>query len=145
MLTRAQEKPAVERDSCALYVAPSVSVSDADIEAGFRWLENWDVAMPFKSYERLAEDFVHESCSLSESKGGQGLLTVQVRDLRQMVYDERVLFVRHGSSADGLLAARAAEDCEDADCPLPMLRAIWIAKPLLLALPESWVVEGVPA
>ncbi len=132
MNTRAQAT--VERGACALYVSPDVTISDADIESGFRWLETWDVLMPLKSYERLAADYAHKACSELGEAG-------RLLDMRQMVYDERVLFVRHGSSADELLAARDEESCEDGDCPLPMLRAIWTAKPLLLALPAGWV-EG---
>ena len=131
MIKRAQPTIAVERGDCVLFLAPDVSVAPKDIEAGFRWLENWDVLMPIKSYELLAQDFIHEGC---ES-------TVDIRDGRQPVYDERVTFARLGSSADALFVVRDEETCEDDDCPLPMLRAIWKAKPLLLALPESWVVE----
>lgn len=124
----------VERGACALYLASGVSVSDDDVEAGFRWLKTWDVLMPVKNYERLAFQYAHEDCSRSE-------LEAIVKDARQMVYDERVMFIKHGSSAEDLLRARELEICKDDDCPLPMLRAIWMAKPLLLALPESWVVE----
>ncbi len=127
----------IERGACALYVSPDVGISKADIEAGFRWLETWDVLMPIKSYERLADSYGDTEEQLYTSS--------IVQDMRQMVYDERVLFVRHGSSADELLAARDIEsDCvgplHDA-CPLPMLRAVWSAKPLLLALPESWIMR----
>ena len=134
MTKRTQPTIAVQRGDCVLFLAPGVSVAPKDIEAGFRWLENWDVLMPIKSYELLAQDFIHEGCSTSDT------LTL-IRDGRQMVYDERVTFARLGSSADALFVVRDEETCEDDDCPLPMLRAIWIAKPLLLALPESWVVE----
>ena len=134
MTKRTQPTIAVERGDCVLFLAPGVSVLPEDIEAGFRWLEIWDVLMPLKSYKLLVQDFIHDGCSASDT-------LALIRDGRQMVYDERVLFVRHGSSADELLAARKEETCEDDDCPLPMLRAIWKAKPLLLALAESWVVE----
>ncbi len=137
MIKRAQV-PTVERGACALYVSPGVSVSDDDIEAGFRWLEGgWDVLIPIKSYKRLANSFPHPD----PTPKCWDLTEAAVLDLRQPVYDERVLFVKHGTSADDLLAARDEETCEDEDCPLPMLRAIWKVKPLLLALPESWVVE----
>ncbi len=132
MTKRAQAT--VERGASALYDAPGVSVSDEDIEAGFRWLEGgWDVLIPIKSYKLLARDFVHDDCT--------GKTETAILDLRQPVYDERVLFIKHGTSADDLLAARNDEACADENCPLPVLRAIWKVKPLLLALPESWVVE----
>lgn len=129
MRAQTYSKATVERGDCALYLSPGISVASQDIEAGFRWLESWDVLMPLLSYERLAEDYEHDGCS------GNG----QLLDMRQMVYDERVIFVRHGSSADDLLAARNDEACVDEICPLPLLRAIWKVKPLLLALPTVWV------
>ena len=134
MTKRTQPTIAVKRGDCVLFLSPGVSVSPKDIESGFRWLETWDVLMPVKSYELLALDFIHEGCSTSDT-------LALIRDLRQLVYDERVTFARLGSSADALFVVRDEETCEDDDCPLPMLRAIWKAKPLLLALPESWVEE----
>ncbi len=132
-MMRAQATIAEERGACALYLSPGISVSQDDIETGFRWLKSWDVLMPLLSYEKLAEEF-----GSTEELLYTGSI---VKDLRQMVYDERVLFVRRGSSADELLSARNEETCEDVDCPLPMLRAVWRVKPLLLALPTVWVQE----
>ncbi len=140
--TRAQAT--ITRGACALYVADGVTVSEEDIEAGFRWLETWDIVMPIKSYTKLADGYFHpdpECLAKTEAK---------VFDMRQPVYDERVMFIRHGegmapnslgSSADTLLAAREDENCNDPTCPLPMLRAVWKVKPLLLAVPVSWVQE----
>ena len=124
----------VERGACALYLSSEVRISDDDIEAGFRWLETWDVLMPIKSYTKLADSYGDEQ--------ERGRTEDCVRDLRQPVYDERMLFIRHGSSADVLLTARDTQTCDHESCPLPMLRAVWQAKPLLLALPESWVVAA---
>ena len=127
-------EPSRERGDCALYLSVGVSISSQDIEAGFRWLESWDVLMPLLNYERLAIDYARKHDAVCSFKTEDAVL-----DLRQMVYDERVLFIRRGSSADELLVARDEESCSDADCPLPMLRAIWRAKPLLLTLPTAWV------
>ncbi len=131
-MTRVQV-PSEERGACALYLSPGISISSQDIDAGFRWLESWDVLMPLLSYERLAIDYAldHSGCTWKTEAA--------VLDMRQMVYDERLMFLRRGSSADDLFAARDEESCKDADCSLPMLRAVWRAKPLLLALPTSWV------
>lgn len=139
MTKRTQPTIAVERGDCVLFLAPGVSVSDEDREAGFRWLEKWDVLMPLLSYKKLAIDYAldHSGCTRKTE--------AVVKDMRQMVYDERVMFARLGTaSADGLFAIRDEETCERADCPLPMLRAIWKAKPLLLALPESWTAKENP-
>ncbi len=127
-------KTKVERGACALLLAEGVSISDEDMEAGFCWLETWDVLMPIKSYERLADSYGDTEELLYTGS--------VVKDLRQPVYDERILFVKNGTSADDLIAARELEDCSGRShegCPLPMLRAVWKTKPLLLALPESWV------
>ena len=131
---RVQDNPSAVRDSCTLWLAPSVHLLPDDLEAGFRWIRSWDVAMPLRSYTRLARDFGDEV---------ERAETLElVLSLAQPVYDERVLFTREGSTAEALLEARTKETCEHEGCPLPMLRAVWKAKPLILALPAVWVQEG---
>lgn len=124
---------AEKRGPCALLLADGIELSDTDREVGFRWLGTWDVAMPMMPYRRLAHSFGDDE--------ERAMTKALVGNLHQPVYDERVMFVRDGSTADALLKARKKETCKHEDCPLPMLRAIWKIKPLLLALPNAWVQE----
>lgn len=126
----------IERGACALLCAPDVEVRDDDIEAAFRWLKAWDVLIPFKPYTRLAR---HEG----DAAELDASLPV-IHNALQPVYDPRVLFIKRGTSADELLAALDEEEARcghDNNCGLPLLRAVWRVKPLLLALPAGWVGE----
>lgn len=125
---------AEERGPCVLMLTTGVELRPEDREAGFRWLDKWDVLMPLLSYTQLARDYG----DAAERAETQQL----IHHLAQPVYDERVLFVRHGTTADALIAQRGEETCGHDACPLPMLRAIWYVKPLLLALPAEWVGDG---
>lgn len=133
-----RRSPAVTRDGFALYL-DGVAVRREDREAAFRWIGagRWECAAPFRPYSELA---------LNHGDEEERTLTHRlVIDLRQPVYDARVLFVRCCEGTDSLLAAwqEEQEHCRcERYCGLPFLRAVWRVKPLLLALPAGWVVEG---
>ena len=133
----AKAKPAMVRGDKALYLADGVSVLPGDIEAAFGWLERWEVAAPLRSYEQLAANFGDP-----EERAASEALVI---DLRQPVYDPRVLFVLRSAQTERLQKAWRQEEREcrcEGFCPLPFLRALWITKPLILALPAGWLKEG---
>lgn len=140
---RAQPVPAIERDGCALLLAEDVTLRPDDIDSGFRWLGAWDVAVPLRPYDELAET-AGEPWERAYTKDA-------ILDLRQPLYDPRAVFVKRGSSAEELLAmwdrehtARQKEThgAHPRHCPLCFLRAVWKTKPLLLALPAGWLDGG---
>lgn len=108
---------------------------------GFQLLDTWEVAAPLGSYETLARDIGTEA--------ERSLTEVIIRDLRAPFYDIRVLFVKRCPTTRALLAAWADERLaaesnggQQADERLAFLRALYRVKPLVLALPVTWVLGG---
>lgn len=115
-----------------------VRAADEDVEAAISWLKAWEIAAPFRPYSHLAQDEGTEAC--------RALTLPYIKDLRQPVYDSRMVFIREdGEKVQEFLAVweleRAKCECPDG-CDLSFLRAVWIVKPLILALPAGWVQEA---
>jgi hypothetical protein len=98
------------------------------VSAGFGWLEQWEVAVPLGSYERLARDIGNEA--------ERAKTAAVIRDLRVPFYETGLMFLRRCQRVEGLLAAWRAETGERR---LAFLRALYRVKPLVLALPVEWV------
>lgn len=98
------------------------------LAAGFRALDAWELAVPLLSYETLARDVGSD-----EDRGQTEKL---VRDLRVPLYDVRLMFVRRCAATRRLLDAWLAEE---GDRSLSFLRVLYKVKPLVLALPTTWV------
>lgn len=115
--------------------APDVTVREGDVLHGLRWLDRFEVAAPLRPYSQLA---LHHG-----TKPERQATAAVIGDLRQPVYDDRLLFLRRCEGTDALMAAAWEEGCRfnGAD-GLPFLRALWRTKPLILALPTGWLKEG---
>lgn len=106
----------------------SVKFQPENLAAGFKMLERWEVAVPLLDYSTLARDIgTEEERARSEAV---------IRDLRVLVYDPRLIFLRRGEGAERLLRAWRAEAGEPR---LAFLRALYQTKPLVQALPADWI------
>lgn len=95
---------------------------------GFSLLDVWEVAAPIFSYETLA-------CDVGDEQDRE-LTTSVVRDLRVPLYDVRFLFLRRCHATRRLLTIWQEET---GDRSLAFLRAVYKVRPLLCALPTTWV------
>lgn len=91
---------------------------------GFKLLEKWQLALPLKDYETLAENIGGEA----EREATRAI----VHDLRIPVYDSRVMFVRQCEETRRLF------DLWDGS-QLGLIRALYQARPVYNALLPTWV------
>jgi hypothetical protein len=98
------------------------------LTTGFTLLDTWEVAAPILSYTILARDI--------GSDEDRAATCDVVRDLRVPVYDVRFLFLRRCDATRRLLKTWHNEA---GDRSLAFLRALYRVKPLLCALPTTWV------
>jgi len=96
--------------------------------AGVGLLERWEVAVPIPDYNTLA---AHVG-----SEADRAYTQELIHDLRVPVYEPGVLFLRRCQAGFDLLAAWNDESGERR---LAFLRALYRAKPLVLALPSVWL------
>jgi len=100
------------------------------IPVGFNLLSRWHIAAPLVSYDKLAVSY--------GDTDDRTLTAAIVHDLRVLVYDPKIVFMRRCPETVAFLRVWADERAR-AKCPeLSFLRALYIAKPLLLALPPEW-------
>lgn len=118
---------------------PAAKLRGDLLGTGFQLLETWEVAAPLESYETLARDIgTARERSLTETV---------IRDLRAPFYDVRVLFIKRCPATRDLMAAwdeerlAAANGKRAVDERLAFLRALYRVKPLVLALPVTWVLR----
>ena len=98
---------------------------------GFYLLETWQLAVPLCDYGILARDVGTED--------DRERTASVVRDLRVPLYDTRLIFARKCDDVEGLLTEWTGKmDRIDSDARLAFLRALYKAKPFILALPISW-------
>ncbi len=103
--------------------------------AAFAWLRTWEVCAPLRSYEALAAD-------LGTEEDRARTLAV-VHDLRVPVYEPGLMFVRDCEGGQSLLREWTQEMWDGGDPALALLRVLYRVKPLVLALPTSWL-EAAP-
>lgn len=103
------------------------------LPVGFALLDTWEVAIPLASYDVLARD-------RGDAADREATAAV-VHDLRCPVYDPRVLFARRSDGAERLVRLWTEERAEGGDAHLALLRAVYRAAPLVLALPPTWIAE----
>ncbi len=96
--------------------------------AGFDWLDVWEALAPLLPNYETAADLAVE---------GERTAAV-IGDLRVPAYDDRLLFLRQPEGND-LLALWQEERAYGER--LALTRALYRAKPLLLALPPTWLAE----
>jgi len=115
-----------------LFVATGTAVPYNLLDAGYHWLERWDVAAPLWRYGVLAADIG----TPSERKATEKVIL----DLRQLLYAHELLFVRDSEAGRGFLQ-RWRLECvgKGIESRLAFLRALHIVKPLFCALPCSWL------
>ena len=100
------------------------------IAEGFSLLDSWEVAAPLHDYAKLARDFGgEEELALTEEV---------IRDLRVPVYDVRLMFVRRCRATRELMRVWEEEREKGDSLDLSFLRALYLVKPLVLALPCTW-------
>lgn len=102
------------------------------ISVGFhRLARGWQIAAPLWRYQELARDIgTHIERARTEEV---------IHDLRVMVYDHRVLFVRRCPDTERWLEAYIEELHDSTDGRLALMRAIYRTKPVVCALPTTWV------
>lgn len=100
------------------------------LAVGLAKLELWQVGAPLHSYTKLALEFGTEQDREATWK--------ELGDLRVMVYDTRLLFVRDCLTTQGLLEAWEEEKRQAPESDLAFLRALNRTCPMILALPASW-------
>jgi len=120
----------------ALLVGHKAGVPWVLVEAGLHLVETWDAAAPLMvgdddQHVRLAADI---ECTETERKRTAKLLG----DLRVPLYASGLLFVRRSEVTIDLIETWRAEMVHGPDERLAFLRAFFLTKPRLCALPSIW-------
>jgi hypothetical protein len=102
------------------------------IPIGFDRLDHgWQLAVPLYSYQRLATEF---------GSSADRAATQQITgDLRVLCYDYRVIFARRCSDVEKFFTHYLTELTRGREPHLAFLRALHITRPLLCALPVTWI------
>lgn len=102
------------------------------VPVGFRLLDKWDMAVPLFDYTTLA-------CHVGSDQEREQTQAV-IRDLRVLLYDTRLIFVKKHSAGVEVISRWTEEAGERR---LAFLRALYQVKPLVCALPITWVGKDV--
>jgi hypothetical protein len=100
------------------------------LATGFGFLDTWDVAIPLVDYALMACDIGNENQRAQTEK--------IIHDLRVLVYDPRVLFIRRSEAAHSLIEAWGELAPGGGDDRLNLLQALYVTRPKVLALPPTW-------
>lgn len=115
-------------DSTLLWKPPAPLRQEL-LPIGFLRLERgWQIAVPLLSYEKLA-------CTIGDAKD-QARTRKVIPDLRIMLYDTRLMFVKKCADTERLMRIWAQEPGDER---LAFLRALFAVKPIICALPQKWV------
>lgn len=102
------------------------------VPVGFHRLNTgWQVAAPVHSYQTLARDLGDDT----DRKTTKDV----IRDLRVPVYDTRMVFVRRCGDTERLMEVWRRESAMGGNDMLAFLRALYIVKPTICALPPTWI------
>lgn len=108
---------------------PSAPLRHELLPIGFLRLERgWQMAVPLLSYEKLA-------CNVGTKEDQARTLKV-VPDLRVMLYDTRLLFIKKCADTERLIKIWRQEPGDER---LAFLRALFAVNPIICALPQKWV------
>jgi len=121
------DKPRIV-DTYTLIWDPILALRLELVPIGFHLLEKWEVAIPMIDYDYLALD----AGTLQERQDTKAL----IRDLRVPLYDPRLVFVRDCPGGRQFVENWNAEE---GDRRLALLRAVYKTKPLICALPITWI------
>ncbi|MFH0902323.1 MAG: hypothetical protein V2A73_16955 [Pseudomonadota bacterium] len=116
-----------------LFASPKATIPWYLLEAGFGFLDRWDVAAPLWRYGVLASDVGGPSEQARTKK--------ICRDLRLLLYAHELLFVKDNEAGNDFLVTWLRELEGGAEPRLAFLRALHIVKPIFCALPRSWLQE----
>jgi len=100
------------------------------IPVGLSLLDRWEIAVPIPDYNTLARDIGTEE----DRKRTEEV----IHDLRVPVYETRLMFIRRNDDTKKLLDLWLTER-QGGDDRLAFLRALYISKPYILALPSIWL------
>lgn len=101
------------------------------VPAGFYFLTRWEMAIPLVNHEVMAEGL--------GSEVDRERTRAVIHDLRVPVYRTDVIFAKDCLAARLVLELWQRERVGNAEERLALLRALYRVKPLLLALPMTWV------
>jgi len=105
----------------------AANLDTSHILTGFKLLEKWQLAVPLFDYDVLAER-IGTTQEQAETKA-------IIHDLRVPVYDSRVLFVRQCEETRKLF------EMWQEGSQLKFLQALYQTRPVVNALPPSWVLK----
>jgi hypothetical protein len=114
-----------------LFVAAGTAVPYRLLDAGFGFLDRWDLAAPLWRYGMLAEN-VGTAAERERTRA----VTL---DLRLLLYGHELLFVRDNAVGRQFLEMWLAEGRGRADHRLAFLRALHLVKPKMCTLPGRWL------
>lgn len=120
------KRPLLEYHKTMLW-QPELALKTHMLPVGFSLLDRWQIAIPLCDYDTLA---MHVG-----DDGDQARMLELVSDLRMPVYDVRLMFVRRCPDTRRLFDEWNKEPGERR---LAFMRALFRAKPLVLALPTTW-------
>lgn len=104
-----------------------VNLDEKLILTGFNLLSKWQIAVPLVDYETLAQDIGTEA----ERAKTKAIM----HDLRVPIYESRVIFARQCREVEQLF------ELWNGGGQLAFLRALYQSKPVINALPPSWVLK----
>lgn len=115
---------------CTFLWDPDAPLRAELLSIGFGLLNTWEFACPLLPYERLA--------SKIGSPDDQHKTKELIGDLRVPLYDPRIIFTRKTDLTDQLVQHWWTSVQSGTNTHHALLRAIYQAKPLVLALPPTW-------
>ena len=115
-----------------LFVSADYTIPWDLLPSAFHFLERWDAAAPLWRYGVLAANL-----GTGKERKRTEAMTL---DLRLLVYEPGLLFVRANEVGMALMKAWRAE-CRFGNERLAFLRALHMVKPKFCALPRSWLAE----
>jgi len=122
--------PAIPYDK-TLIVESGTAVPFDLLPAAWHFLERWDAACPLYRYKATADSLGNEK----ERRRTQEI----VKDLRVLTHSVELLFVRNNDTGRALIDEWNEQHKPGYDKRLSFLRAFYIVKPILCALPTSWL------
>lgn len=101
------------------------------VPAGMLILDTWQMAIPLADYKRLA---VHTGTEDEREKTKQ-----IVHDLRIPLYHPDMIFAKRCPETEKVIDLWWKDVMDGSNPELALLRAIYIVKPFILALPVTWI------
>jgi hypothetical protein len=121
---------AVLRFERALFWSHEQNINAKIIPVGLGFLEKWEIVLPLFSYAVLAAQWGNED--------ERARTKAIIRDLRVPMYCTGLMFVRRCENTERLMGEWAKQRQDGDTDELSFLRALYLVKPLVLALPVTW-------